>query len=383
MKLIFNVDAVKFPITGVGRYTYELGCALERSGCFDDIVFWRGISRVKCPDIGNYKLAEPGWTLRTLKHTIKRLPRTMAAVLNLQQGFSALMLRKYGDYLYHGPNFYLTPHKGPKIVTVHDLSFITFPDSHPDYRLRLMNETMERIRKSADMIITVSEYTRSQIIDVYGCPKEKVQVTYEAASKDFRPRQGHEILSSLNKYDLRPGGYSLFVGTVEPRKNLGLLLDAYGCLDDKVRKRWPLVISGYYGWKSDKIHQRIKAFSKEGWVRYLGFVPRNDLPLLISGAALFLYPSLYEGFGLPPLEAMQSGVPVLVSDRTSLPEVVGNAAPTLAADDAELWTNSIQKGLEDHDWRNDSIKKGLKQAAFFSWDRCASETISAYQLILQ
>ncbi len=175
------------------------------------------------------------------------------------------------------------------------------------------------------------------------------------------------------------GGYTLFAGTIEPRKNLDVLLDAYGLLPLNLRQRWPLVMTGYQGWQSEKLHERIKAASREGWVRYLGYVPAEDLPLLYAGARLFAFPSLYEGFGLPILEAMASGVPVVCSKSSSLPEVAGDAAGMCEAMDVDSLSRLIATGLEDDIWRNSSIEKGLARAAGFSWQRCAEETVAVYR----
>jgi alpha-1,3-rhamnosyl/mannosyltransferase len=175
----------------------------------------------------------------------------------------------------------------------------------------------------------------------------------------------------------------LYVGTIEPRKNLETLLDAYSRLPMSVRKRWPLILAGYQGWRNSAILDRIELASNEGWARYLGFIPRDDLPLLFAGARLFTFPSLYEGFGLPVLEAMQSGVPVVCSDSSSLPEVAGGAALMGIPGDVEALTSLLWQGLEDENLRNAAIKSGLDNASAFSWRRCANETLKVYRKVLE
>jgi alpha-1,3-rhamnosyl/mannosyltransferase len=179
------------------------------------------------------------------------------------------------------------------------------------------------------------------------------------------------------------GGYSLFVGTIEPRKNIETLLDAYSRLPLELRKRWPLVLTGYHGWRNESIHQRLESAKREGWAFYLGFVPSEDLPLLFAGARLFTFPSLYEGFGLPVLEAMSSGVPVVCSNSSSLPEVAGDAALMCDAKDTETLTDLIRRGLEDDAWRASAVEQGLLHAAGFSWERCALETLQVYQKVVK
>jgi glycosyltransferase involved in cell wall biosynthesis len=142
------------------------------------------------------------------------------------------------------------------------------------------------------------------------------------------------------------------------------------------------VLTGYQGWNSEALHDRMADAGRAGWARYLGFVSAEQLPLLFAGARLFVFPSLYEGFGLPVLEAMASGVPVVCSNASSLPEVAGGAAAMCDSGDVDALCRLILMGMEDDSWRNDAIKRGLDQAAKFSWQRCAKETIEAYQVAL-
>jgi alpha-1,3-rhamnosyl/mannosyltransferase len=177
-------------------------------------------------------------------------------------------------------------------------------------------------------------------------------------------------------------GYSLYVGTIEPRKNLDVLLDAYALLPQAVRQQWPLILIGYQGWRSEHLHARIAAAASEGWARYLGFVEASELPLFYAGARVFVFPSLYEGFGLPVLEAMASGIPVVCSNASTLPEVAGDAAAMCEPQDVEGLTELINRALQDESWRKLAISKGLLQAAKFSWQRCAKETAAVYQEVL-
>lgn len=237
--------------------------------------------------------------------------------------------------------------------------------------------------KRADMLITDSEYTRREVAEYFGWPIEKIRAVPLACSGDFRPRSLPEIAPVLKRYDLNAEGYSLFVGTIEPRKNLGALLDAYGMLPLPVRRKWPLVLIGYHGWQNAELHARIQVATTEGWVRYLGFVEANELPLFYAGARLFVFPSLYEGFGLPVLEAMASGVPVVCSNSSSLPEVAGDAAAMCNPDDIDGLRGMIARGLEDESWRGEARQKGLVHAASFSWRRCAEETVEVYRQVME
>ena len=171
-------------------------------------------------------------------------------------------------------------------------------------------------------------------------------------------------------------------GTIEPRKNIEVLLDAYALLSKTVRQQWPLVLIGYQGWHSEQLHVRIEAAMSEGWAHYLGFVEADDLPLIYAGARIFVFPSLYEGFGLPVLEAMASGIPVVCSNASTLPEVAGDAAAMCEPQDVDALSELINRALQDECWREQAVKKGMQQAEKFSWQRCAKETAAVYKEVL-
>jgi alpha-1,3-rhamnosyl/mannosyltransferase len=232
--------------------------------------------------------------------------------------------------------------------------------------------------KRADMLITDSEFNRQEVAAYFGWPLEKIRAVPLACTADFRPRTKEELIPLLQKHRLIPGGYSLFVGTIEPRKNLEGLLDAYAMLPLNTRKQRPLVMIGHRGWRSEQLHTRIETAIAEGWARYLGFAATDELPLFYAGARLFVFPSLYEGFGLPVLEAMASGVPVVCSNSSSLPEVVGDAAAMCESKDVDTLCSLIKAGLEDEVWRSTAIRNGLIQSSRFNWKRCAEETVEVY-----
>ncbi|RYE71796.1 MAG: glycosyltransferase family 1 protein [Oxalobacteraceae bacterium] len=178
-------------------------------------------------------------------------------------------------------------------------------------------------------------------------------------------------------------GYSLFAGTIEPRKNIETLLTAYETLPLATRQRWPLILAGYRGWQNEAIFARIESAQRQGWARYLGFVPAEDLPVLFAGARLFAFPSLYEGFGLPVLESMSSGVPVVCANNSSLLEVAGEAALMCEAMDIDTLAQHMAKALENGPWRAEARQRGLAHAEGFSWDRCAAQTLTSYRRTLE
>lgn len=378
MKVILSVEPVRFPLTGIGRYTYELAKELQRSSTISSLKLFSGT----CYLPGLPTASEQS----TTAHGLKRMVQKSSAMIELYRVLMPLLrsraLRNDGDHLYHGPNFFLPPFAGRRVATFHDLSPFTWSHCHAPKRIRYLQKELRATLDRADALITDSEFTRQELAAFAGWPLERIHAVPLASSGDFHPRTAGELQETLVRHGLQPGGYTLYVGTIEPRKNVETLLDAYDRLPRALRQRWPLVLSGYKGWQSEKIHARIEAAQREGWARYLGYVPGDDLPLLFAGARLFAFPSLYEGFGLPVLEALASGVPVVCSNSSSLPEVAGGAALMCEPQDIDALSASLQRGLEDDTWRTLAIAEGMRHAASFSWARCARETVEVYKAVM-
>lgn len=379
LKVILSVDPIKYPLTGIGRYTFELATHLARLTEIKSLRFLRGVRLYgSIPMPGSAHNAMGGVRGRLLKSRLAvGLYRLVAPRMK------ARALWGFEDHVFHGPNFYLPPFGGRSVVTMHDLSAYTWSGCHPPERVRYMRAEIDLSLKRASMLITDSEFTRHEVAAQFGWPLEKIRAVPLASAEGFHPRGLESLQTLLSRYGLAPGEYCLFAGTIEPRKNIPALLNAYGMLPDAVRRRWPLVLVGYKGWNSDAIHARIAEAERAGWARYLGFVAAEDLPLIFAGARLFAFPSLYEGFGLPVLEAMASGVPLVCSNSSSLPEVAGDAAAMCDAPDVDALSHLIAAGLEDEGWRASARDKGLTRACEFSWQRCARETADVYQAALR
>ncbi len=376
MNIILSVEPVRFPLTGIGRYTYELALRLQQAPTVDVRYFSNGRFLNSLPTAADQSDSAYG-----LKRLVQKSSVALEAYRLLMPLLRRQALKGKGDALYHGPNFFLPPYAGPSIATFHDLSPFTWTECHAPQRVRYWQKEMRKTLDRASALITDSEYTRHELAGYFGWPIERMHAVPLASSAEFCVRHYEDLRLPLARYGLAPGNYSLFVGTIEPRKNIDTLLDAYGRLPVAIRSRWPLILTGYQGWRNEQIRQRIEQAEAEGWARYLGFVPASDLPLLFSGARLFTFPSLYEGFGLPVLEAMSSGVPVVCSNSSSLPEVAGKAALMSEPLDVETLTDNLRRGLEDEHWRSSAIDKGLSHSAMFSWQRCASETIAVYKTV--
>lgn len=379
MKVVLSVEPVRFPLTGIGRYTYELARRLQNSPEITDLQFFAGRSFLP----GLPSAADASGSGYSLKRAVQKNFLAIEAYRLLMPLLKGRALKAHGDYLYHSPNYYLPPFKGPRIATFHDLSPFTWSQCHAPQLARYLQKELRLTLKRADRLITDSEFTRRELAEYFDWPIERIDAVPLASSPEFHPRSAAETSEVLARYGLTHEGYSLFAGTIEPRKNIETLLTAYEILPLAMRQRWPLILAGYRGWRNEAIFARIESAQRQGWVRYLGFVPAEDLPILFSGARLFAFPSLYEGFGLPVLESMSSGVPVVCSDNSSLLEVAGDAALMCEAMDIETLAKHMAQALEDVEWRADASQRGLAHADGFSWDRCTAQTLIAYRKTLE
>lgn len=378
MKIILSVEPVRFPLTGIGRYTYELAEHLRHHPDVNALRLFAGRRFIPgLPTASNHSGKGYG-----LKRAVQNTTLGIEGYRLLMPLLKGLALRGLDDHLYHSPNYYLPPFSGARVATFHDLSPFTWPHCHAPKMVGFLQKELRKTLKLADALITDSEYTRQELARYFNWPLARIHAVPLASSGCFHPRPASQLSLVLERHGLQSGGYSLFVGTIEPRKNIEVLLNAYERLPDSLRQRFPLVLTGYYGWRNDSIHQRLAAAAAQGWARYLGFVPSDDLPVLFAGARLFAFPSLYEGFGLPVLEAMASGVPVVCSDSSSLPEVAGGAALLCAPEDVEGLCDQLRRGLEDETWRTGAIAAGLARARAFSWQRCAEETVAVYRQVM-
>ena len=284
--------------------------------------------------------------------------------------------------LYHEPNFLPFQFDGPTVLTIHDLSYLRYPETHPDLRVRVMNKLLPPGVEKASHILTDSEFTRQEVIREFGLPADRITTTLLGVSDEFRPRTEAQCAAVLRRHGLRYQGFVLAVGTLEPRKNLLQVIRAYAGLSTVLARRYPLVIVGGKGWKSEGTAGELHTLLADGRARQLGFVPEDELPILYSAARAFVYPSLYEGFGLPAAEAMASGAPVIASDRASLPEVVGSAGITLAPDDIDGMREALMRLNEDEGERDRRAALGIEQASQFTWERCGRQTAAVYRQVL-
>ncbi len=294
-----------------------------------------------------------------------------------EQFLAPLLLRRSGADLFHGVHS-VAPLTCPvpSVVTVHDLAFIRFPRTFRAYnRLYLDLATRLSVRRAA-RILVVSEHTRREVIGLLGVDPERVVVTPNAVRAHFRPPDP-AVLETFRARRGLPERFVLYVGTLEPRKNLTTLLEAYARVAQ--RHAAPLLVGGGKGWLYDAVFQRLEALGLREQVRFVGYLEEEELPLWYAAATVFVFPSIYEGFGMPPLEAMACGTPVVASNTSSLPEVVGDAGLTVSPYDPAALAEAILRALDDAELRQELRERGLRQAQAFSWRVTAERTLAAYE----
>jgi glycosyltransferase involved in cell wall biosynthesis len=286
--------------------------------------------------------------------------------------------------VFHSPDYVLPPvRRGRKVVTVHDLSFLRYPEGAEPSLRQYLSRAVPRGAREADLVLADSESTRRDVVDLLRVPAERVNVVYPGVDRQFTVVQETEALEEVKRLYSLSWPFMLTVGTLEPRKNLIALLEAYSVLKNRRGFDHKLVVAGSKGWLYEGIYQRAEELSLTQDVVFLGFVPEEHLPALYSLADVLAFPSIYEGFGLPPLEAMACGTPVVTSDSSSLPEVVGDTGLMVAPDDHQALAEAIARVLEDTDLREDLVKRGLARAAEFSWRATGEKLLSAYERLCE
>ncbi len=374
MNILVNALPLMGLLTGMARY---LRCLYREMQEIEtaSIAYFNGRKAIeKMPE-----QAEPGlWSRRTA--TLWSLPDP--AIVGLQAA-GWLMYewrlrnasRRAPYDVYHETTFFPAAIKDvPVVYTLHDLSLIKFRDKHPRERVWYFDLFFKRRLPYASHIITVSDFIRSEIIEELKIPQQMITTVHEAPDPGFSPRSEAELSETLRRHGL-PREYILFVGTLDPRKNLPLLLDALSICKTDV----PLVLVGWQGWGDEEVWRGIEGLGLSRRVFVTGYVSEDTLACLFSGAVAFVYPSLYEGFGLPVLEAMACGCPVICSNAASLPEVAGDAALLIDPKSAESLAHSLDEICSDSELRDSLRTRGFARAAQFSWRETARRTLEVFQ----
>ncbi|RKD32279.1 glycosyltransferase family 4 protein [Thermohalobacter berrensis] len=283
--------------------------------------------------------------------------------------------------IYHFFNYIVPPRiKGKVIVTVYDMVYKLHPETMDKRNFNRLDKELKRSVEKADKIITISKNSKKEIIKFLDVSEEKVEIVHPGIdiklyNRDFNRE---EINKVREKYKL-PEKYILYLGTLEPRKNISTIIKAYQNLLKKYDTNIYLVIAGKKGWMYKEIFKKVKDYGIEKKVIFTGYVDEEDKPLIYKMSKAFVFPSLYEGFGMPVLEAMSAGVPVITSNTSALPEVVGNAGLLVNPKSTKELTNAIIKVIEDRNSRNKMVQEGIRQSKKFSWKRSAEKLLQVYR----
>lgn len=279
----------------------------------------------------------------------------------------------------YAPN-YMAPANFDNVVpVVYDLAHLRLPGVHPGGR-RVWLDGLSKALEHAPAIVTISEFSKREIVELMGVAPEKIFIAPPGVGTAFRPPPQTERVEVLERHGLVAGRYFLAIGSLEPRKNLKLLIEAYSRLPPRLRDSHALVLGGGGGWGDAGLSGNLaQGLRRGGQLRLLGYVPDGDLPALYSGATAFCFPSLYEGFGMPVVEAMACEAPVLASNAASVPEAAGDAGFLLDPHDAEAWTEALRRIVEDEDLAARLRALGPDQAAKFTWEGCAESILAAFR----
>jgi glycosyltransferase involved in cell wall biosynthesis len=372
MTIYFDVSAAVHRRAGLGRYAESLARAL-RPLLGDGLAFFynreAGIEPLAGLDDVPTRTVDLGYKPWRMSVWLGQAGRI---------GFDRLVP---GAALFHATEHLLLPlRRAPTVLTVHDLIFRRYPAHHRRLNRWYLNATMPLFCRRAGHIIAVSEQSKRDVIEAYGISPDKITVIYEAADPRFCPQPAEAVAAVRAHYGL-PDRYLLFVGTIEPRKNLGRILAAFERLHaDGLTDA--LVIVGKRGWLYDDFFARLEGSPAKQAVIFPGFIPDAELPSVYAGAQALAFPSEFEGFGLPVLEAMACGAPVVCANTSSLPEVAGDAAVLVDPLDADALADALRRVLSDPALAADLCARGPAQAARFSWDRAAEETLAVYRMVL-
>lgn len=366
-KLLVDSISLLLPITGIGRYTYRVSIEIEKLEEFEINYFYGYYSKslILFSSISAIKILRLVFSKNIF---IKKIFKNLLVL------FSKLFAPKYN--IYWQPNF--IPNRGIKsekiVTTIHDFSFIKDKNFHPKERIAYFEDNFFQNIYRSDMIITGSEYIKNEILKYTKFQENKIQVIYHGIDHTlFRIYQNIKLTFDI------PSKFILSVGSIEPRKNLVRLLKAYNLLSDKIKDEYKLVLVGFKGWENREIISLIEE-NKES-IKYLGYISDKELAKVYNLSSLFVYPSLYEGFGLPILEAMACGTAIVTSESSSLPEVGGEAPLYCNPYSIKDIKEKMELVLSNDTLKEKMIKKGLKQAKKFSWEKSAREHTKLFKRV--
>jgi glycosyltransferase involved in cell wall biosynthesis len=395
MRVVLGADPLFQPATGIGNYTRNLASNLLALQLVEELTLYANGALVPGERLASLidspVESTPGQRLRPASANTAGLLSTLRRYLASQRwalrAYKSLMplvdrarLHPYRDAVFHSPNYLLPAFVGPTVVTIHDLSIQRYPQYHPAERVRFLDARIKDAAATATHIITDSNCVRTEILEHFGFDEARVTAIPLAAGEHFKPRTEEDCRAMLDTLKIRYKQFFLFASTIEPRKNLLRICAAYRAVREAGKTDWPIIFVGGAGWKSEAEHQEIQSLVQLGWSQYLGFVDAATLPILYSAAGALVFPSIYEGFGLPALEAQQSGTRVITSRGSAMTEFASEH--DLLVDPLEVdsliegMASAVELELAGDDRALDSHGSGL------SWQHTARLTADVYQKAL-
>ena len=387
MKIAIDIFPLISPKTGVGYYTHHLlsefiKIAPQNNYYLSDIIFFGQFfyNMVEIKNNSSKVDIIQGFS------NILRVPspfKTLTWILLSLYAKATGKTTKIKDIeIFFGTNFRGAFKKTLKnVITIHDMAHKYYPDTTSERIFKYLKKLPQAAEK-ADLIIAVSENTKKDILKFLDVSDKKIKVVYNGVDRIFRPIKNKGLLDvAKKKYNLHEK-FILYLGAIQPRKNITGLIRAYGMLCKESNFKHKLVIGGGVGWKNKDTYTLIEEIGLKDKIVFTGYIPEYDLPLVYNLADIFVFPSFYEGFGLPVLEAMACGIPVVTSNSSSLPEIAGDAAVLIDPGSVNELAGGIRRILSDEDLRERNITKGLERANLFTWEKCARETLEAFSQVL-
>ena len=373
MKIALNASTLLTPKAGIGLYTDKIARALLFSPDYDAHFFFKRY--------WSKNIIEQNSKNSLFDKFINKLTSKSSRFENaIDEFYFNKYVKNKGIDLYHETNFIAYNTSIPTLITIHDLAWIHYPKFFFKEELKKFNNFFLKSIKRAMSIIVHSNFIKKEIYNNFCYPLDKIFVVNEDVSDVFFPRNIEQCRGILDKYNLNYKKYIICINTLDLRKNYETLIKAHNSLDKKTQEEFPLVIVGM---KGRYFQKTIDLINNSSNIIYLGYLPTNELSIILSGAALLIYPSLYEGFGISPLEAMASGVPVLSSNTSSLPEIIGNAGILINPLDVNGWSSGIANIVFNKNIQKYLISLGLKRSKSFSNNSCVNQIFNIYKKIIK
>ncbi len=383
-KLLINVSPIRMPLTGIGYYTLNILTELltrniDVMGIHNGKVISRDDLVILADNFSNTSaVALP---TKSTKRFIIEFLRAVPGVYQLKNKLLAIRskneLKKLAEagYVYFEPSFVPFEYLGKTITTIHDLSFLSHPSFHPSTRVAYLTDKMKSTISNSDHIVVDSNFILSELHQYYPLSLGKSSTLYLGVAESFQYYPESECNALLKTLNLRYSGFLLSVATLEPRKNLSKLIEAYKQLPSDIRSRYPLVLVGDQGWKNAELLQSARELVERNQIVFTGYVSDDDLKRLYASAGIFVYPSLYEGFGLPVIEAMASGIPVITSNVGATAEVARSGALLVDPLNDRAISDAILDLIQHPENKTELVENGMKRAKMFNWSATVDQLL--------